>query len=212
MYLVLFYLAYVICVFLSSLFSCCTSADWVLFWPSDPKTDQNSSQAQDLLRCEIVNPLRRSVNVCVAMIVACCTVFVASVKIVFLCLCVFVFLRYGYVCASKTMALRRLLEAANSDTGFTSQEKGMQLPLGVLVLVCVHTEECCHAAFVLSVRSGGIPEQAFPAPPSRAAPQDQVISLQLFIFFQLTCSRGSHTFFAASHILAQPASLSHRPG
>ncbi|KAM9335314.1 ubiquitin carboxyl-terminal hydrolase CYLD [Symphorus nematophorus] len=74
---------------LFSLFSCCSSADWVLLWPSDPETDQNSSQAQDLLRCEIVNPLRR----------------------------------YGYVCASKTMALRRLLEAANSDTGFTNQEK-----------------------------------------------------------------------------------------
>lgn len=38
-----------------------------------------------------------------------------------------VFPRYGYVCASKTMALRRLLEAANSDTGFTNQEKGVCL-------------------------------------------------------------------------------------
>uniref|UniRef100_A0A665V8Y9 ubiquitinyl hydrolase 1 n=1 Tax=Echeneis naucrates TaxID=173247 RepID=A0A665V8Y9_ECHNA len=74
---------------LFSLFSCCSSADWVLFWPSDRHADQNSSQAQDLLRCEIVNPLRR----------------------------------YGYVCASKTMNLRRLLEAVNSDTGFTNQEK-----------------------------------------------------------------------------------------
>ncbi|XP_022072589.2 ubiquitin carboxyl-terminal hydrolase CYLD isoform X2 [Acanthochromis polyacanthus] len=74
---------------LFSLFSCCSSADWVLFWPSDSETDQNAAQAQDLLRCEIVNPLRR----------------------------------FGYVCASKTMALRRLLEAANSDTGFTNQEK-----------------------------------------------------------------------------------------
>lgn len=36
-----------------------------------------------------------------------------------------VFPRYGYVCASKTMALRRLLDAANSDKGFTNQEKGM---------------------------------------------------------------------------------------
>ncbi|XP_033465752.1 ubiquitin carboxyl-terminal hydrolase CYLD [Epinephelus lanceolatus] len=74
---------------LFSLFSCCSSADWVLFWPSDPETDRDASQAQDLLRCEIVNPLRR----------------------------------YGYVCASKTMALRRQLEAANSDMGFTNQEK-----------------------------------------------------------------------------------------
>ncbi|KAM9426830.1 ubiquitin carboxyl-terminal hydrolase CYLD isoform 1-T2 [Pholidichthys leucotaenia] len=74
---------------LFSLFSCCSSADWVLFWPANPETDKSSSQAQDLLRCEIVNPLRR----------------------------------FGYVCASKTMALRRLLEAANSDTSFTNQEK-----------------------------------------------------------------------------------------
>lgn len=74
---------------LFSLFSCCSSADWLLFWPSDPERGQNSAQAQDLLRCEVVNPLRK----------------------------------YGYVCASKTMALRRLLEAENSDKGFTSQEK-----------------------------------------------------------------------------------------
>lgn len=33
--------------------------------------------------------------------------------------------RFGYVCASKTMALRRLLEAESSDTGFTNQEKGV---------------------------------------------------------------------------------------
>ncbi|XP_060922307.1 ubiquitin carboxyl-terminal hydrolase CYLD [Limanda limanda] len=74
---------------LFSLFSCCSSADWVLFWPPDSDTDQSSTQAQDLLRCEIVNPLRS----------------------------------FGYVCASKTMALRRLLEAADRDTGFTNQEK-----------------------------------------------------------------------------------------
>uniref|UniRef100_A0A668A8C8 ubiquitinyl hydrolase 1 n=1 Tax=Myripristis murdjan TaxID=586833 RepID=A0A668A8C8_9TELE len=74
---------------LFSLFSCCSSADWVLLWPTDSQTDHHSSQAQDLLRCEIVNPLRR----------------------------------FGYVCASKTMALRRLLEAEYHDTGFTNQEK-----------------------------------------------------------------------------------------
>lgn len=74
---------------LFSLFSCCSSADWVLFWPSTAETDQSAKHAQDLLRCEIVNPLRRN----------------------------------GYVCASKTMALRRLLEAANSNQGFTNQEK-----------------------------------------------------------------------------------------
>ncbi|XP_072314901.1 ubiquitin carboxyl-terminal hydrolase CYLD [Eucyclogobius newberryi] len=74
---------------LFSLFSCCSSADWVLFWPINADQSERSSHAQDLLRCEIVNPLRR----------------------------------FGYVCASKTMALRRLLEAANSDAGFTNQEK-----------------------------------------------------------------------------------------
>uniref|UniRef100_A0A8C6WE47 ubiquitinyl hydrolase 1 n=1 Tax=Neogobius melanostomus TaxID=47308 RepID=A0A8C6WE47_9GOBI len=74
---------------LFSLFSCCSSADWVLFWPINAEKDRSSSQAQDLLRCEIVNPLRR----------------------------------FGYVCASKTMALRRLLEAANRDTSFTNEEK-----------------------------------------------------------------------------------------
>ncbi|KAG7221479.1 hypothetical protein INR49_002454 [Caranx melampygus] len=45
---------------LFSLFSCCSSADWVLFWPSDPDTEPGL--AQDLLRCEIVNPLRRSMT------------------------------------------------------------------------------------------------------------------------------------------------------
>ncbi|CAB1345495.1 unnamed protein product, partial [Coregonus sp. 'balchen'] len=74
---------------LFSLFSCCSSVDWVLLWPTDPSDGSRCSQAQDLLRCEIVNPLRR----------------------------------FGYVCASKTMALRRLLEAESSDTGFTNQEK-----------------------------------------------------------------------------------------
>ncbi|KAM3857563.1 ubiquitin carboxyl-terminal hydrolase CYLD-like [Diretmus argenteus] len=49
---------------LFSLFSCCSSADWVLLWPTDPQTGLHSSQAQDLLRCEIVNPLRRFGYVC----------------------------------------------------------------------------------------------------------------------------------------------------
>ena len=53
-----------------------------------------------------------------------------------LSICALVCLRYGYVCASKTMALRRLLEAANSNTGFTNQEKG------VCVCVCVCLDSC----------------------------------------------------------------------
>ncbi|XP_023692192.1 ubiquitin carboxyl-terminal hydrolase CYLD [Paramormyrops kingsleyae] len=74
---------------LFSLFSCSSSADSALLWPLRPQDGPHCCHAQDLLRCEIVNPLRR----------------------------------HGYVCASKTMALRRLLEAESSDTGFTSQEK-----------------------------------------------------------------------------------------
>ncbi|XP_007230328.3 ubiquitin carboxyl-terminal hydrolase CYLD [Astyanax mexicanus] len=73
---------------LFSLFSCCSSVDWVLFYPSSDDSHR-SKDAQELLRCEIVNPLRR----------------------------------YGYVCASKTMALRKLLEAETTDAGFTNEEK-----------------------------------------------------------------------------------------
>ncbi|KAI4893596.1 hypothetical protein NFI96_027407 [Prochilodus magdalenae] len=72
----------------SRLFSCCSSVDWVLFCPSN-EDGHRSRSAQELLRCEIVNPLRR----------------------------------YGYVCASKTMALRKLLEAETPDAGFTNEEK-----------------------------------------------------------------------------------------
>ena len=56
--------------------------------------------------------------------------------------------RFGYVCASKTMALRRLLEAANSDTGFTNEEKGTapEAPPVLCVVLLVQTEECCLSA------------------------------------------------------------------
>uniref|UniRef100_A0A8C9SSD2 ubiquitinyl hydrolase 1 n=1 Tax=Scleropages formosus TaxID=113540 RepID=A0A8C9SSD2_SCLFO len=74
---------------LFSLFSCSSAIDWILLWPATPQDGHHCYHAQDLLRCEIVNPLRRN----------------------------------GYVCASKTMALRRLLEAESTDAGFTSQEK-----------------------------------------------------------------------------------------
>ncbi|XP_028840732.1 ubiquitin carboxyl-terminal hydrolase CYLD [Denticeps clupeoides] len=74
---------------LFSLFSCCSSVDWVLFRPLGPQDGARSREAQDLLRCEIVNPLRR----------------------------------YGYVCAIKTMALRKLLKEETTDGGFTNEEK-----------------------------------------------------------------------------------------
>ncbi|XP_067303734.1 ubiquitin carboxyl-terminal hydrolase CYLD [Pseudorasbora parva] len=83
---------------LFSMFSCCSSFDWLLFWPTGPA---NSKSAQDLLRCEIVNPLRR----------------------------------FGYVCASKTMALRKLLKAETADSGFTNEEKDPEEFLNQLFLL-----------------------------------------------------------------------------
>uniref|UniRef100_A0A8C5AQB6 ubiquitinyl hydrolase 1 n=1 Tax=Gadus morhua TaxID=8049 RepID=A0A8C5AQB6_GADMO len=83
---------------LFSLFSCCSSADWVMLSPPGPSEPPGSGRAKDLLRCEIVNPLRR----------------------------------FGYVCASKTMSLRLLLEADNHDAGFTNQEKDPEEFLNML--------------------------------------------------------------------------------
>lgn len=37
---------------------------------------------------------------------------------------VFSSFRNGYVCATKIMALRKILEAAGKSTGFTNEEKG----------------------------------------------------------------------------------------
>lgn len=94
-----------------------------------------------------------------------------------------VFSRYGYVCASKTMALRRLLEAANQDMGFTNKEKGLFVCEALSVapesdalrgrvnMSSDATEEC---RLVLLIRSGRVPQQAFPAPSGRASPQDKV--------------------------------------
>lgn len=35
-----------------------------------------------------------------------------------------VFVRHGYVCATKIMKLRRILEKVEAASGFTSEEKG----------------------------------------------------------------------------------------
>ncbi|XP_077083549.1 ubiquitin carboxyl-terminal hydrolase CYLD isoform X1 [Siphateles boraxobius] len=83
---------------LFSMFSCCSSFDWLLFWPTG---SAHNKSAQDLLRCEIVNPLRR----------------------------------FGYVCASKTMALRKLLKAETADSGFTNEEKDPEEFLNQLFLL-----------------------------------------------------------------------------
>lgn len=86
---------------LFSMFSCCSSFDWLLFWPVGAQNNPISQSAQDLLRCEIVNPLRR----------------------------------YGYVCASKTMALRKLLKEETADSGFTNEEKDPEELLNQLFLL-----------------------------------------------------------------------------
>ncbi|XP_043100750.1 ubiquitin carboxyl-terminal hydrolase CYLD isoform X2 [Puntigrus tetrazona] len=86
------------CYLDASLFS---SFDWLLFWPTEAQNNPISQSAQDLLRCEIVNPLRR----------------------------------YGYVCASKTMALRKLLKAETADSGFTNEEKDPEEFLNQLFLL-----------------------------------------------------------------------------
>ena len=40
------------------------------------------------------------------------------------CVCVSVCFRHGYVCATKVMKLRRILEKMEAASGFTSEEKG----------------------------------------------------------------------------------------
>ncbi|XP_067870529.1 ubiquitin carboxyl-terminal hydrolase CYLD-like [Heterodontus francisci] len=63
--------------------------DTLLLRPRGSEDGELYGQTRDLLRTEIVNPLRRN----------------------------------GYVCATKVMALRKILEGAGSSTGFTSEEK-----------------------------------------------------------------------------------------
>ncbi|XP_061106764.1 ubiquitin carboxyl-terminal hydrolase CYLD [Conger conger] len=152
------------CLF--SVFSCCSALDSVLFSPSGPQDGPNSSHTQELLRCDIVNPLRR----------------------------------YGYVCASKTMALRRLLEAESSDPGFTHQEKDpeeflnnlFQLlrvePLLKIRLGSLQTQEC-HLyqlfpppALPLPPGSSLAPPPALPLPPgSSPRPAVRVSTVQALL-------------------------------
>uniref|UniRef100_UPI00398F886D ubiquitin carboxyl-terminal hydrolase CYLD-like isoform X2 n=1 Tax=Pristiophorus japonicus TaxID=55135 RepID=UPI00398F886D len=63
--------------------------DTLLLRPSSSDDTEVYGQTRDLLRTEIVNPLRKN----------------------------------GYVCATKVMALRKILEGAGSSSGFTSEEK-----------------------------------------------------------------------------------------
>uniref|UniRef100_A0A8C3PEF0 ubiquitinyl hydrolase 1 n=1 Tax=Chrysemys picta bellii TaxID=8478 RepID=A0A8C3PEF0_CHRPI len=64
--------------------------DSLLLRPADKNDGATYEETRDLLRTEIVNPLRK----------------------------------HGYVCATKVMSLRRVLEEAGHSPGFTSEEKG----------------------------------------------------------------------------------------
>ncbi|XP_066483906.1 ubiquitin carboxyl-terminal hydrolase CYLD-like [Tiliqua scincoides] len=63
--------------------------DSMLLRPADKNDGESYTETRDLLRTEIVNPLRKN----------------------------------GYVCATKIMALRKVLETAGHSSGFTSEEK-----------------------------------------------------------------------------------------
>ncbi|KAM4810182.1 ubiquitin carboxyl-terminal hydrolase CYLD-like isoform 2-T2 [Rhinophrynus dorsalis] len=71
------------------MFACSSVLDTMLLRPPDKNDSDSYTDTRDLLRTEIVNPLRKD----------------------------------GYVCATKVMALRKILEAAGKSTGFTSEEK-----------------------------------------------------------------------------------------
>ncbi|XP_061445714.1 ubiquitin carboxyl-terminal hydrolase CYLD-like isoform X2 [Rhineura floridana] len=63
--------------------------DSMLLRPADKNDGASYTETRDLLRTEIVNPLRKN----------------------------------GYVCATKIMALRKVLETAGQSSGFTNEEK-----------------------------------------------------------------------------------------
>ncbi|XP_063769564.1 ubiquitin carboxyl-terminal hydrolase CYLD-like isoform X2 [Pseudophryne corroboree] len=71
------------------MFACSSVLDTMLLRPEDKNDSDSYEKTRDLLRTEIVNPLRKN----------------------------------GYVCATKVMALRKILEAAGKSTGFTNEEK-----------------------------------------------------------------------------------------
>ncbi|XP_075068490.1 ubiquitin carboxyl-terminal hydrolase CYLD-like [Mixophyes fleayi] len=71
------------------MFACSSVLDTMLLRPADKNDSDSYIDTRDLLRTEIVNPLRKN----------------------------------GYVCATKVMALRKILEAAGKSTGFTNEEK-----------------------------------------------------------------------------------------
>uniref|UniRef100_A0A8C1CPQ7 Ubiquitin carboxyl-terminal hydrolase CYLD n=2 Tax=Cyprinus carpio TaxID=7962 RepID=A0A8C1CPQ7_CYPCA len=83
---------------LFSLFSFSSVLDTVLLRPRSKTDVEYYKETQDLLRTEIVNPLRI----------------------------------HGYVCATKIMKLRRILEKVEAASGFTSEEKDPEEFLNIL--------------------------------------------------------------------------------
>ncbi|XP_038662632.1 ubiquitin carboxyl-terminal hydrolase CYLD [Scyliorhinus canicula] len=89
--------------------------DTVLLRPKEKDDVEFYTETQDLLRTEIVNPLRN----------------------------------HGYVCATKIMKLRRILEKVEAASGFTSEEKDPEEFLNILFHHILKVEP------LLKIRSAG---------------------------------------------------------
>ncbi|XP_053843298.1 ubiquitin carboxyl-terminal hydrolase CYLD isoform X2 [Vidua macroura] len=97
------------------LFSFSSVLDTVLLRPKEMNDVEYYSETQELLRTEIVNPLRI----------------------------------YGYVCATKIMKLRKILEKVEAASGFTSEEKDPEEFLNILFHHILRVEP------LLKIRSAG---------------------------------------------------------
>ncbi|CAH6816687.1 Cyld [Phodopus roborovskii] len=97
------------------LFAFSSALDTVLLRPKEKNDVEYYSETQELLRTEIVNPLRI----------------------------------YGYVCATKIMKLRKILEKVEAASGFTSEEKDPEEFLNILFHDILRVEP------LLKIRSAG---------------------------------------------------------
>uniref|UniRef100_A0A8C0JMU1 Ubiquitin carboxyl-terminal hydrolase CYLD n=1 Tax=Canis lupus dingo TaxID=286419 RepID=A0A8C0JMU1_CANLU len=97
------------------LFAFSSVLDTVLLRPKEKNDVGYYSETQELLRTEIVNPLRI----------------------------------YGYVCATKIMKLRKILEKVEAASGFTSEEKDPEEFLNILFHQILRVEP------LLKIRSAG---------------------------------------------------------
>lgn len=141
-----------------SLFSFSSVLDTVLLRPRSKTDVEYYKETQELLRTEIVNPLRMWVTVYYRTLFG-CFICISQYNIVHLNIrpntlfkvffvtnfykSVCVFARHGYVCATKIMKLRRILEKVEAASGFTSEEKGEKSLKKVLFHVAVE-EMCCY--------------------------------------------------------------------